>query len=138
MNHGSWFAAIRITTGSWEFPNLFLFLTWLFAILTRKRSFALFSALLRSFANSRLRSFALICTLLRSFALFCVFLRTNAFRTTAFGNSRGSQQFQIARFQSQGQKPFESLLRLYNFSLFRSVSDRAIRFASDSNRARDQ
>ena len=42
------------------------------------RSFAIFCALLRSFADLRLHSFALIC----------VFLRTAAFRTTAFGNSR--------------------------------------------------
>ena len=48
-------------------------------------SFAPFCALLRSFADLRLRSFALICAL---FALICVFLRPTAFRTTAFGNSR--------------------------------------------------
>ena len=58
-----------------------LFQTWLFAISTRKRSFALFCALLRSFApfcallrsfaDLRLRSFALICALLRAFACFC-------------------------------------------------------------------
>ena len=44
----------------------------------------------------------------------------------------GSQRFQIARFESQGQKPFELLLRLYYLSLLRSVSNPAIRFASDS------
>ena len=42
------------------------------------RSFASFCALLRSSANFRLRSFALIC----------VFLHPTAFRTTAFGNCR--------------------------------------------------
>ena len=48
---------------SWDFPNL-VFQTWLFAIFTGKRSFALFSTLLRSFADLRSRSFALICALL--------------------------------------------------------------------------
>ena len=50
-------------------------LTWLFAIFTRKRSFALFCALLRSFALFIIKTcgfaFALICALLRSFACFC-------------------------------------------------------------------
>ena len=55
----------------WQFPTR-LFQTWLFAIFTRKRSFALFCALLRSFADLRLRSSALICALLCSFACFCV------------------------------------------------------------------
>ena len=45
--------------------------TWLFAIFTWKRSSALFGALLRSFANLRLRPFALICALLRPSAPFC-------------------------------------------------------------------
>ena len=36
----------------------------------------------------------------------------------------GLQRFQIARFESQSQKPFESLLRLYYFSLLRYVSNR--------------
>ena len=67
----------------WEFPKLtWLFQTWLFAIFTRKRSFALFCALLRTCVC------ALLCSYLRSFARICVFLRTAAFRTTAFGNSR--------------------------------------------------
>ena len=45
----------------------------------------------------------------------------------------GLQRFHIARSESQGQKPFESLLRLYYFSLLRSwVSIRAIQIASDS------
>ena len=47
-----------------------------------KRSFALFSALLRSFALFCGLAFALFCTHLPSFALICVFLRTTAFRTT--------------------------------------------------------
>ena len=38
----------------------------------------------------------------------------------------GSQRFQIARFKSQGQKPSESLLRFYYFSLLRYVSNRAV------------
>ena len=54
-----------------------LFSTWLFAI------FALFCALLRSFADLR---FALVCALLRSFARTCIFLRPTTFRTTASGN----------------------------------------------------
>ena len=54
------------------------FQTWLFAIFTRKRCFALFCTLLCSFADLRLRSFA----------LSCVFLRPTAFGTTTFGNSR--------------------------------------------------
>ena len=41
--------------------------TWLFQICTFLRR----SALLRSFADLRLRSFALICALLRAFACFC-------------------------------------------------------------------
>ena len=63
---------------------------WLFAIFTRKRSFALVCALLlpfalfcallrtcvcallRPFADLRLHSFALNCALLRAFAFFCV------------------------------------------------------------------
>ena len=45
----------------WEFPNLVV-QTWLFAIFTRKRSFALICALLGSFTLSRLPS--LICALL--------------------------------------------------------------------------
>ena len=55
---------------------------WLFAIFTRKLPFALFCALLRSFALVcgltfalfcvNLRSFALICALLRAFARFCI------------------------------------------------------------------
>ena len=62
-----------------------LFQTWVFAILTRKCSFAQVCALLRSFCN--LRPFALflqicICALLRSFcrfafALFCAHLRVS-------------------------------------------------------------
>ena len=48
------------------------------AIFTRKRSFALFCALLRSFV--------LFCGL--ALALICVFLRPTAFRTIAFGNCR--------------------------------------------------
>ena len=59
--------------------------TWLFAIITRSRSFALFCALLGSFALFCGLTFALFCA--RSFALFCVFLRPTAFRTTASGNS---------------------------------------------------
>ena len=66
---------------SWEFPNLVvsnlavcnfceeaLFCTLL-------RLFALFCALLHSFADLRLHSFALICALLRAFACFCIRLR---------------------------------------------------------------
>ena len=45
-----------------------LFQTWLFAIVTL---FAPFCALLRSFADSHLRPFALICSLLRASACFC-------------------------------------------------------------------
>ena len=45
--------------------------TWLFAIFTRKRSFALFCALLRSFVCICGLAFALICALLRAFVCFC-------------------------------------------------------------------
>ena len=61
---------------------------WLFASFTRKRSFvpfALFCAL----------AFALVCAHLPSFALICVFLRTTALRTTAFGNCRLCNSFEI-------------------------------------------
>ena len=61
-----------------------LFLTWMFAIFMRRRSFALCCAILRSFAPfCRLaRSFALCCAILRSFALFalfCAHLRLRSF-----------------------------------------------------------
>ena len=49
----------------------------LFASFTRRRSFALVCALLRS----------CVCPHLRSLVLICMFLRPTAFRTTAFGNS---------------------------------------------------
>ena len=62
-----------------------LFQTRLFAIFTRKRSFALFCALLRSFMDLRRRSFALISVLLCAFACF---LRPTAFRMTTSGNCR--------------------------------------------------
>ena len=58
-----------------EGQGTWLFQTWL--IFTRKRSFA----------DLRLRSFALIC----------VFLRTTAFGTTAFGNSRNHPNFPHVR-----------------------------------------
>ena len=55
-------------------PKPGLFQTWLFAIFTRKRSFALICALLRSFAP-----FALFAYLgLHSFACFCALLRVSA------------------------------------------------------------
>ena len=63
-----------------HFPDTFgssqtwLFLTWAFAISTWKRSFAPFRAHLRSFADLRLRSFAL---LLRYWACFCVRLHVD-------------------------------------------------------------
>ena len=60
-----------------------LFQTWLFAISTRKCSFALFCALLRPFALFCGLAFALFFAHLRSFARICVFLRPTAFRTTA-------------------------------------------------------
>ena len=68
-----------------------LFQTWLFALSTRKRSFALFCALLRSFALFCRLAFALICALLRAF------LRTTAFRTTAFGNCRFALEGRVQR-----------------------------------------
>ena len=37
----------------------------------------------------------------------------------AHTDATGSQRFQITRFESQGQKPFESLLRLYFFFAFK-------------------
>ena len=49
---------------------------------------ALFCALLRSFALFCGLAFAMFCAHLRSFARICVFLRPNAFRTTALGNCR--------------------------------------------------
>ena len=55
----------------WEFPNLVVS-NLVFAIFTRKRSFALFCGR----------------ALLPSFACICVFLSPTAFRTTAFGNCR--------------------------------------------------
>ena len=58
----------------WEFPNLVVSNL----VVCNFCAEALFCALLRSFADLRLRAFA----------LFCVFLRTTAFRTTAFGNCR--------------------------------------------------
>ena len=65
-----------------------LFQAWLFGIFTRKCSFALFCALLRSSALFCGLAFALFCARLRSFARIYVFLRPTAFRTTAFGNCR--------------------------------------------------
>ena len=72
----------------WEFPLTWLFSNnWLFANFTRKRSSALFYSL-----------FALFCGLrLRSFACICVFLRTTAFRTTAFGNCRNESKIAMGR-----------------------------------------
>ena len=55
------------STSIWQFPNLVvsnLVVCTLYAE-------TLFCALLRSFADLRLRSFALICALLRAFACFC-------------------------------------------------------------------
>ena len=52
--------------------QIWLFQTWLFAIFTQKRSFALFCTLLRSFALFCALLYALICALLRTFACFCV------------------------------------------------------------------
>ena len=78
--------------GSWEFPNLVV-LNLVVFFFTQKRSFAP----LRSFAPfcALLRfAFALFCTDLRSFARICVFLHPTAFRTTAFGNCRGSAEGQ--------------------------------------------
>ena len=95
----------RDTLGS---SKTLLFQTWLFALFTRMRSFALSCTLLRSFAlfcersfaNLRLRSFALICALLRAFACICLFLRPTAFRTTAFGNCRHTWEVLKVRFES--------------------------------------
>ena len=42
-------------------------------------------------------------------------LRCLESRSAAIRIATGSQRFQIARFESQGRKPFESLLRLYYF-----------------------
>ena len=50
-----------------RFPNLGSSQTWLFTIFTRKRSFVLFCALMRS----------CVCALLRSFALFCAHWRVS-------------------------------------------------------------
>ena len=50
----------------WGSSQTWLFQNWLFAIFTRKRSFALFGAL----------TFALFCGL--AFALFCAHLRVSA------------------------------------------------------------
>ena len=60
-----------------------LFQTWLFAFLTRKRSFAPFCALLRPFALFLGLAFELFCEYVGSFALIYVFLHLTAFRTTA-------------------------------------------------------
>ena len=57
------------------------------------RSFTPFCALFKSFALFCGLAFALFCARLRSFARICVFLRTTAFRTTAFGNSRNISQY---------------------------------------------
>ena len=59
-----------------------LFQTWLFAIFTWKSSFALFGALLQSFAVFC----GLASALLRSFALFCAHLHVSA--NDRVGNSR--------------------------------------------------
>ena len=67
------------------------FRTWLFAMFTRKRSFALFCTLLRSLALFCRLTFALVCAHLRSFSCTCVFLPLTACRTTAFGNCRLSR-----------------------------------------------
>ena len=61
-----------------------LFQTWLFAFYAE----ALFRALLRSFADLRLRSFALICALLRAFACFCVRPRLERQRLGTAENTR--------------------------------------------------
>ena len=55
----------------WGSSQTWLFQTLLFAIFTWKRSFAPFCALLRSFADLRLRSCAFICAL-------CAHLRVSA------------------------------------------------------------
>ena len=53
-----------------------------------------------------------------------VYSRSSRFATIRIAT--GSQRFRIARFKSQGQKAFESLLRLYHF-LKRLVSSRSTR-----------
>ena len=54
-----------------------LFQTWLFAIVTQKPSFVLFSRL----------AFTLFCGHLRSFALICVFLRPTRLERPSLGTS---------------------------------------------------
>ena len=65
------FAGRCASDNSWEFPNLVVSNL----VVCNFYAEALFCALLRSFADLRLRSFALICALLRTFACFCERLR---------------------------------------------------------------
>ena len=67
--------------------------------------------------------------------VFNVDVLNRRLRFAAIRIATGSQRFQIARFETQGQKLFESLLRLYYFSLIRWASNHAIRSASDQKRA---
>ena len=84
---------------NWEFPT-WLFQTWLFAILRGSallRSFAPFYALLRSFADLRLHSFAHICALLRAFTCFCVRLRLERPRLGTAEENPKSRDFYVIR-----------------------------------------
>ena len=82
--------------------QIWLFQTWLYAMLRGSALLHSFGALLRSFA------FALFCTHLRSFTHVCVFLRTTAFRTTAFGNCgnplRGSLRISASQRVFKGER----------------------------------
>ena len=76
---------------SWEFPNLVVS-NLVVCIFYVEALFAPFCALLRSFADSRLRTFAVICALLRAFVCFCIRLRLERPRlgTPDFQNAQPS------------------------------------------------
>ena len=64
------FITTRSSSGkSWEFPLIWFFQTWLFAILAQKRSFALVCTLLRPFALFCGLAFVLFCAHLHSFCI---------------------------------------------------------------------
>ena len=65
----------------------------------------------------------------KMFVDFALDVLNRGSRFAAVRTATGPQRFQIARFESQGQKLFGSLLSLF-LSLLTSVSNRAIRFAS--------
>ena len=96
-NNGPLFRKVLFLDVSWQFPNLVVCTFYADA-------HALFCALLRPFAFFCGLAFALFCVHLRPFACLCVFLRTTASRTTAFGNFRVSRAVRLAQFVSDVSK----------------------------------